>query len=221
VTFSVQLVQIARAAVLALCMALACHVDSCFAAAETAGAGARDELVDRVAAARKSLDDARNAYFNALQQLRAIATFDGTNLAPMSGRLRSRLGEAEARARDFGGRVDAIDSAADALLHGWSDRHAQRTASPHAVSKKQLERARALHANLSSVLRHTRADLSTALAELSEKASHLERNHQAATIDTIKRDMPAIQNGADRLHRDAEQANAAAERFVREFPAQP
>lgn len=211
------LVRIAFSACL-LVLALGACQSAYYGALETVGIEKREVLVDRVATARKAQAQAQEAYVDALDAFRAVVAFDGGDLERTYNRLRGKAEGAREQASALGGRIDAVESVANALFKEWEAELAQyRDASLRARSREQLAQTKARSAQVLAAMRRAQASFEPALARLEDQVLFLKHNLNASAIGSIRDELPRVQADADRLKRDIEAAVAEADRFLAEF----
>lgn len=211
------LVRIAFSACL-LVLALGACQSAYFGALETVGIEKREVLVDRVATARKAQAQAQEAYVDALDAFRAVVAFDGGDLERTYNRLRGKAEGAREQASALGGRIDAVESVANALFKEWEAELAQyRDASLRARSREQLAQTKARSAQVLAAMRRAQASFEPALARLEDQVLFLKHNLNASAIGSIRDELPRVQADAERLKHDIEAAVAEADRFLAEF----
>ncbi len=211
------LVRIAISACLLVLTLGACQ-SAYYGALETVGIEKREVLVDRVATARKAQAQAQEAYVDALDAFRAVVAFDGGDLERTYNRLRGKAEGAREAASALGGRIDAVESVANALFKEWEAELAQyRDASLRARSREQLAQTKARSAQVLAAMRRAQASFEPALARLEDQVLFLKHNLNASAIGSIRDELPRVQADADRLKRDIEAAVAEADRFLAEF----
>lgn len=211
------LVRIAFSACL-LVLALGACQSAYYGALETVGIEKREVLVDRVATARKAQAQAQEAYVGALDAFRAVVAFDGGDLERTYNRLKGKAEGAREQASALGGRIDAVESVANALFKEWEAELAQyRDASLRARSREQLAQTKARSAQVLAAMRRAQASFEPALARLEDQVLFLKHNLNASAIGSIRDELPRVQADADRLKRDIEAAVAEADRFLAEF----
>ena len=173
------LVRIAFSACL-LVLALGACQSAYFGALETVGIEKREVLVDRVATARKAQAQAQEAYVDALDAFRAVVAFDGGDLERTYNRLKGKAEGAREQASTLGGRIDAVESVADALFKEWEAELAQyRDASLRARSREQLAQTKARSAQVLAAMRRAQASFEPALARLEDQVLFLKHNLNA------------------------------------------
>ena len=211
------LVRIAFSACL-LVLALGACQSAYYGALETVGIEKREVLVDRVATARKAQAQAQEAYVDALDAFRAVVAFDGGDLERTYNRLKGKAEVAREQASTLGGRIDAVESVADALFKEWEAELAQyRDASLRARSREQLAQTKARSAQVLAAMRRAQASFEPALARLEDQVLFLKHNLNASAIGSIRDELPRVQADAERLKRDIEAAVAEADKFLAEF----
>lgn len=211
------LVRIAFSACL-LVLALGACQSAYYGALETVGIEKREVLVDRVATARKAQAQAQEAYVGALDAFRAVVAFDGGDLERTYNRLKGKAEGAREQASALGGRIDAVESVANALFKEWEAELAQyRDASLRARSREQLAQTKARSAQVLAAMRRAQASFEPALARLEDQVLFLKHNLNASAIGSIRDELPRVQADAERLKRDIEAAVAEADRFLAEF----
>ena len=211
------LVRIAISACLLVLTLGACQ-SAYYGALETVGIEKREVLVDRVATARKAQAQAQEAYVDALDAFRAVVAFDGGDLERTYNRLRGKAEGAREQASALGGRIDAVESVANALFKEWEAELAQyRDASLRARSREQLAQTKARSAQVLAAMRRAQASFEPALARLEDQVLFLKHNLNASAIGSIRDELPRVQADAERLKRDIEAAVAEADRFLAEF----
>ena len=186
-----------------------------YATMEKFGLEKRDLLVDRVEDARDAQAETKETFADALEEFSALIDFKGGNLEKLYDRLRTRLTASEASAARVTGRIDAIESVADALFSEWeSELDAYTSESLRRQSQNQLERTRTRYTALLRSMRRAEARMPPVLAAFRDQVLYLKHNLNAQTIASLESSSLQIQSDVSALIAEMEAAIAEADAFI-------
>lgn len=185
------------------------------AAMEQLGWAKRDILVDRLQGARNSQDDAKTAFADALQRLRAVAAVQGGALEHEYAASRSAYDEASQGADEARTRVAAVPPAAGALFTEWRGELAEITdARLRARSQERYQAAQRRYDRVLAAMQRADAAMTPVLATLQDQVLLLQHTRTPETVAGLRSALTAIAADVDTLAIALENAIAEADQFI-------
>ena len=195
-----------------------------YAAWEKMGWHKRDILVDRVEDARDAQDEAKEQFVSALDQFKAVTSFDGGNLEAQYKKLSSAYDSAKTRADEVTARIKSVDDVATALFKEWEAEIDQyQSAQLKTASQQQLRATKDRYGKLLSAMRAAESKMQPVLAAFHDQVLFLKHNLNAAAIASLQDTAVSIERDVATLIRDMEtsinEANAFIDQMQKEQPA--
>jgi hypothetical protein len=189
--------------------------DAWFGALEKVGVEKRELLQSRVEKAKAQQGEAEQAYLDALEQFRAVVAFDGGELERVYERLSARYDEADAEARGFTDRIDAIEQVGSALVEEWqAELREYDDATLRARSQAELKQTQARLKVLLAAMRRAQNSFAKPLKRLHDRVLFLKHNLNAQAIGSLKSELPQMEAAVDTLKRDLDAASREADQFL-------
>jgi hypothetical protein len=199
---------------LVLLFLVACQ-SAYYGAAEKVGYPKRDILVDRVEQSRDAQQVAEVQFQSALDQLTALAAYDGGDLEDMYDAMDSendRCIEAAVAVRD---RIAKVEHVADALFTEWEDEiEAYTNARLKADSTAKLRDTRTRYNDMITVLRRSESKMGPVLAALNDNTLYLKHNLNAKAVTSLKVELGSIEDEITVLISDMRSAIASSDAFI-------
>lgn len=197
-------------ALLALALLLCSCATTYYKTMETFGVHKRDILVDRVADARESQEEAGEQFQSALVSFREVVEFDGGDLERKYERLNAEYEASKAKADEVSQRIASVEKVAIDLFDEWERELAEYSDKSLKRSSEQLLRdTRIRYSDLMSAMRRAEAKMPPVLAQLNDQVLFLKHNLNAQAIGSL-------QGVADELELDVEELLAELERSIAE-----
>lgn len=182
---------------------------------EKFGVHKRDVLVDRVDEARKSQQDAKVEFQDALQAFMSVVDVKGSELEEVYKRLDKQLGEAEDQAERVRNRIDAVEEVARALFSEWEtelnqygDQRLRRE------SEQQLKQTRELYDEMLISMHSAEDRMQPVLQAFNDRVLFLKHNLNAMAISSLQTEAVAVRRDVEQLVREMERAIADADDFI-------
>ena len=191
-------------------------------AMEKVGIPKRKILVDRVAAARSSQQEAKQQFTSALEQFLAVAKLPATELQATYEKLNTEFKHSEARAKDVRDRITAIDSVAQALFAEWNSELAQYSnPALRTQSERQLTATKNRYATLMRVMEQAAARMDPVIGAFRDQVLFLKHNLNAQAISALSTTTHDLQQDISHLIVDMEKSIKEADAFISAMQATP
>lgn len=194
------------------------------AIAEAFGYAKREQLVDKVQAARDSQTEAKKQFESALKEFLAVT---GAGAAPEVRELEARYdklkGEYEAsesRAKAVSGRIESVETVGDALFSEWREELKQYSSDTmRRASEKQLGETRTQYDRLIAAMKAAEGKMAPVLAAFKDQVLFLKHNLNARAIASLQGTSAQIQSDVAGLVREMEASIAEADKFIQQVGA--
>lgn len=185
---------------------------------EKLGVHKREILVDRVEEARDAQQDAQEQFRSALEEFKAVTSFDGGKLEATYERLNDEFESSEDAANDIRDRIGSIESVADALFEEWETELQQySSANLRRESQSKLKNTQGRYQQLLSAMRKAESRLDPVLSAMRDQVLYLKHNLNAQAIQSLKGEVVSINRNVDSLLAAMEQAIAEADSFIQQM----
>lgn len=184
------------------------------------GYAKREQLVNRVEAARDGQEAAKTQFASALEEFLAVTGAEPGQLEETYERLRDELEECEDRAETVRDRIDAVERVADALFAEWEkELDAYGSAELRGASERQLERTRDRADRLVTAMRRAESKMDPVLAAFRDQVLFLKHNLNARAIAALETTAASLEGEIAVLVADMEASIAEADAFIRSMAA--
>ncbi|MCZ6673734.1 MAG: DUF2959 domain-containing protein [Verrucomicrobia bacterium] len=185
---------------------------------ERMGIHKREILVDRVEAAQKSQEEAKEQFADVLEAFRATVKVDGGKLQETYDRLKAEFDESVSRADVVRTRIKDVKNVADALFDEWESELGQYTSeSLRNSSKEQLEITRGEYGKLLTAMQTAESKMNPVLTVFNDQVLFLKHNLNARAIASIQQEVTNMEREVGNLIEDMNLAIAEAEAFVKQL----
>ncbi len=182
---------------------------------EKIGVPKRQILLDRVAAARGSQQEAKQQFASALEEFLAVTKVPAIELQAAYERLNSGFKRSEDRAREVRDRIAAIDDVAQALFREWESELDQYTnPALRSQSARQLVTTRQRYAAMMRVMEQAAARMTPVLDAFRDQVLFLKHNLNAQAVAALGETNRALQGDISRLIADMEKSIKEADSFL-------
>ncbi|MDX1399592.1 MAG: DUF2959 domain-containing protein, partial [Oceanospirillum sp.] len=169
-----------------------------YSAMEQVGVHKRDILVDRVDNAKESQQDAQEQFASALEQYRAVISFNGGELEELYDRLNAEYEDSEAAAEEVSDRIEKVEDVAEALFAEWEEElNLYTSTSLRRQSERQLNETRSRYKSLIRAMRRAEARMQPVLSALQDNVLFLKHNLNARAIGALKGELDGIRQDVD------------------------
>lgn len=186
-----------------------------YGAMEKIGVPKRQILVDRVAAARGSQQEAKQQFASALEQFLAVTKVPATGLQATYERLNAEFKRSEDRAQEVRDRIAAIDDVAQALFREWETELGQYTnPALRSQSARQLAATKQRYAALMRVMEQAAARMAPVLDAFRDQVLFLKHNLNAQAVAALGETNRTLRGDISRLIADMEKSIKEADAFL-------
>lgn len=186
-----------------------------YSAMEQVGVHKRDILVDRVDNAKESQQEAQEQFASALEQYRAVVSFNGGELEELYNRLNAEYEDSEAAAEEVSGRIEKVEDVAEALFAEWEEElNLYTSTSLRRQSERQLNQTRSRYKSLIRAMKRAEARMQPVLSALQDNVLFLKHNLNARAIGALKGELEGIRQDVDLMIKEMTTAIQESDRFI-------
>ena len=186
-----------------------------YSAMEQVGVHKRDILVDRVDNAKDSQQEAQEQFASALEQYRAVVSFNGGELEELYNRLNAEYEDSEAAAEEVSGRIEKVEDVAEALFAEWEEElNLYTSTSLRRQSERQLNQTRSRYKSLIRAMKRAEARMQPVLSALQDNVLFLKHNLNARAIGALKGELEGIRQDVDLMIKEMTTAIQESDRFI-------
>ncbi|WP_207061989.1 DUF2959 domain-containing protein [Motiliproteus sp. SC1-56] len=182
---------------------------------EKFGYAKRDILVDRVEAAAETQTEVKEQFQSAYQAFDALLQLESTTLQERYETLNDAYLESEEKAEELSGRIDDIESVAEALFEEWQaelDQYSSR--SLRASSERKLKTTQRRYRDYLASLERSEAKMRPVLAVFKDQVLYLKHNLNAEKISALKGEVHHFDTDVQALVREMDRSIAEAREFI-------
>ena len=212
---------ILRSALLGAVLFLLAGCESAYyGAMEQLGIPKREILVDRVAEARDSQEEAKEQFASALEEFSSVVGYEGGDLEEVYTRLNREFERSEDRAGEVRDRIEAVESVSGALFREWSEEIEQYSSdSLRRSSERRLRDTRRRYEALVASMWRAEGRIAPVLDAFRDQVLYLKHNLNARAIAALEGELSTIEDDVAILLREMEQAIAESDAFISEMRA--
>ena len=203
---------------MALALALAGCSSAYYGAMEKFGIAKREILADRVDATRKSQQEAKEQFANALERFLALTRIDGGDLQQKYEDLNTEFKRSEEQAEEVRERIAAVEDVAEALFREWKQELSQYTNEGlRRDSQRQLETTQRRYTALLALMQRASERMDPVLATFRDQVLFLKHNLNARAVSSLDSTHRALEADISRLISEMETSIREAEVFIRDL----
>lgn len=211
-----------RPVVLGACVAFAAGACGCASTrielAEKFGYAKREQLTDKVKAARDGQEEAKQQFESALAEFVAVTGVDVKDLEARYARLTREHERSKAKAAAVTDRIRAVERVGEALFREWREELRQYSSDTlRAASERQLDQTRAQYDRLVGAMRAAESKMAPVLAAFNDQVLFLKHNLNARAVAALQGTVTQVQDDVAALVREMEAAIAEANAFIDEL----
>ena len=167
---------------------------------EKVGYHKRDILVDRVEAARDAQKDAQQQFQSALDEFTSVIHLEESDLERAYENLNDEYEACESAASAVSGRIEKVQSVADALFKEWQDElDLYQNRELKASSAKQLAQTRQRYQELLKSMQQAERSMQPVLNTLRDNVLYLKHNLNAQAIGSLRGEFANLKADIARL----------------------
>ncbi|QSX33909.1 DUF2959 domain-containing protein [Shewanella avicenniae] len=205
--------------VTALCISCMLMLTGCqsayYGAMEKVGIHKRDIMVDRVKAAKESQQDAQKQFSSALEEMQALLNHDGGELEAAYDKAKDEYDAASTAASDVSGRIDKVESVAEALFDEWQDEIGEISkATLRQKSQNKLNQTQRAYQQMVKSMRRAESKMAPVLTAMKDNMLYLKHNLNAQTIASIKGEFSSLQADISSLINEMNRSIAESNKFI-------
>ena len=186
-----------------------------YAAWEKVGVEKRDILVDRVEDARESQEDAQQQFSSALDEFSQLINFNGGELQDIYEQLKDQFEASEDSAASVSGRIDKVESVAEALFDEWQQELKKYTNNTlKRDSQRKLKDTQRRYQSLLNAMRKAENKMDPVLSALRDNVLYLKHNLNASAIGALQGEFNGIKKEINQLVLEMNNAIAESNRFI-------
>ncbi|OOV86847.1 DUF2959 domain-containing protein [Oceanospirillum linum] len=186
-----------------------------YSAMEQVGVHKRDILVDRVDNAKESQEEAQEQFKSALDQYRAVVSFNGGEIETLYERLNAEYEDSEAAAEEVRERIEKVEHVAEALFDEWEEELNLYTSSRlRRQSERQLNETQSRYKSLIRAMKRAEGRMQPVLSALQDNVLFLKHNLNARAIGALKDELAGIRQDVDVMIREMSVAIQESDQFI-------
>jgi hypothetical protein len=186
-----------------------------YAAWEKVGVEKRDILVDRIEDAKESQEDAQRQFSSALEEFTQLINFDGGELQDVYNQLKDQFEASEDSAASVTGRIDKVESVAEALFDEWQEeleKYTNKTLKRD--SQLNLKDTQRRYKTLLNAMRKAESKMAPVLSALRDNVLYLKHNLNASAIGALQGEFSGIKKEINQLVSEMNKAIAESNSFI-------
>lgn len=215
-----------RVASLWLCLLSVLGPSGCarvyYAGLERIGIPKRDVLEDRIHKAQRSQGEVKEQFRSALERFRATVAVDGGELEERYDTMRAELDRCEARSRELGDRIDAVEDVAEALFEEWEQELKEyRRADLREASARRLAETKRRYKPMVTAMRNAQKRVEPVLAALQDVVLALKHQLNAKVIGAMQGELNTVEREVQAMVESMNRAIAETDQFLGNLDRQP
>ena len=192
-----------------------------YAAWEKVGVEKRDILVDRVEDAKDSQEDAQQQFSSALDEFSQLINFNGGELQSVYEQHKDQFEASEDSAATVTGRIDKVESVAEALFDEWHEELEKYTnVTLKRDSLRKLKDTQRRYKSLLSAMRKAESKMAPVLSALRDNVLYLKHNLNASAIGALQGEFNGIKKEINQLVSEMNKAIAESNSFISSMKSQ-
>ncbi|MBS9947780.1 DUF2959 domain-containing protein [Vibrio alginolyticus] len=189
-----------------------------YSAMEQVGYHKRDIMVDRVADAKESQQDAQEEFTSALEALSAITNFDGGELENVYNNINDKYEDSEKAAQDVRDRIAAIEDVSGALFDEWQDElELYSSAKLRRSSEQKLRETKASYKTMLSAMKRAEKKMTPVLDTLRDNTLYLKHNLNASAIGSLQGEFSSLEKDIQFAIKQMNEAIAESDKFLQKL----
>lgn len=206
-----------RASLVAVAVAVAAAGCSAtyYRALEAFGVEKREILVDRVERTRDTQAEAKEQFASALDQYRALVSFDGGDLEDIYDRMNAAYEDSVDSAEAVRDRIDSVESVAGDLFAEWEDEIDEYADDDlRRRSQRLLADTRREYGGVLTAMHRAEEAMTPVLTLFNDQVLFLRHNLNARAVGALETELDTIERATSELIAEMERSIAEASRFI-------
>lgn len=200
---------------LVLVIGLSACQSAYYAVWEKVGVEKRDILVERVEDAKDSQQEAQQQFSSALEQFSQLINFDGGELQDVYEKLKDQFEASQASAEKVSGRIDKVESVADALFDEWTEElDKYNNDNLRRNSQLKLKDTQRRYSKLVTSMRKAESKMAPVLSALQDNVLYLKHNLNAKAVSALQGEFSSIKKDIGQLIKEMNSAIAQSNEFI-------
>lgn len=186
-----------------------------YSAMEKVGIHKRDIMVDRVADAKESQEDAQQQFKSALEEMSALTNFEGGELEAQYNVIQEQYENSKEAAALVSSRIEKVEDVSEALFDEWQDEIGQiSSANLSRQSAVKLKETQRRYQTLIKSMHKAESKMAPVLTALKDNSLFLKHNLNAKAVGALQGEMLSIKKDVSVLINDMNIAIEQSQKFI-------
>ncbi len=186
-----------------------------YSAMEKVGIHKRDIMVDRVADAKESQQEAQQQFKSALEEMTALTNFEGGELEEQYNVIQEQYENSKEAAALVSSRIEKVEDVSEALFDEWEDEIGQiSSASLSRQSSVKLKETQRRYQTLIKSMHKAESKMAPVLTALKDNSLFLKHNLNAKAVGALQEEMLSIKKDVSVLIKDMNVAIEQSQKFI-------
>ncbi len=186
-----------------------------YGAMEKIGYHKRDIMVDRVAAAKESQQEAQQQFTSALEEMQALLNHDSGDLQKAYNKAKDEYESSQAAADDVSNRINKVEDVAEALFDEWQSEIGEISkASLRQSSEAKLRETKRSYNQLMQSMRRAESKMPPVLTAMKDNMLYLKHNLNAQAIGAIKGEFSSLKTDISSLIDEMNRSIEESTKFI-------
>ncbi len=186
-----------------------------YSAMEKVGIHKRDIMVDRVADAKESQQEAQQQFKSALEEMTALTNFEGGELEAQYNVIQEQYENSKEAAALVSARIEKVEDVSEALFDEWEDEIGQiSSASLSRQSSVKLKETQRRYKTLIKSMHKAESKMAPVLTALKDNSLFLKHNLNAKAVGALQGEMLSIKKDVSVLIKDMNVAIEQSQKFI-------
>ncbi len=204
-----------RLCVIVSLIALTSCSSAYYSAMEKVGIHKRDIMVDRVADAKESQEEAQQQFKSALEGMTALTNFEGGELEAQYNVIQEQYENSKEAAALVSSRIEKVEDVSEALFDEWQDEIGQiSSASLSRQSSVKLKETQRRYQTLIKSMHKAESKMAPVLTALKDNSLFLKHNLNAKAVGALQGEMLSIKKDVSVLIKDMNIAIEQSQKFI-------
>ncbi len=186
-----------------------------YSAMEKVGIHKRDIMVDRVADAKESQQEAQQQFKSALEEMTALTNFEGGELEAQYNVIQEQYENSKEAAALVSSRIEKVEDVSEALFDEWEDEIGQiSSANLSRQSSVKLKETQRRYQTLIKSMHKAESKMAPVLTALKDNSLFLKHNLNAKAVGALQGEMLSIKKDVSVLINDMNIAIEQSQKFI-------
>jgi len=186
-----------------------------YSAMEKVGIHKRDIMVDRVADAKESQQEAQQQFKSALEEMTALTNFEDGELEAQYNVIQEQYENSKEAAALVSSRIEKVEDVSEALFDEWEDEIGQiSSANLSRQSSVKLKETQRRYQTLIKSMHKAESKMAPVLTALKDNSLFLKHNLNAKAVGALQGEMLSIKKDVSALIKDMNVAIEQSQKFI-------